>query len=156
SGDPAMRTGLSNLAIGKWIPVAFNQIAPKDSEGKPIITQAITDSDRKLIADALLKQCDSKDGVADGIISDPLGCDFDPAVLTCKDGNSESCLSPEKVSAIKKAMGGPKTTSGVQVYSRFLYDTGITGNGPIRGILSPGPGIFGPATTALDVDVEKE
>ena len=24
SGDPAMRTGLSNLAIGKWIPVAFN------------------------------------------------------------------------------------------------------------------------------------
>ena len=22
SGDPAMRTGLSNLAIGKWIPVA--------------------------------------------------------------------------------------------------------------------------------------
>jgi hypothetical protein len=28
SGDPAMRTGLSNLAIGKWIPVAFNQIAP--------------------------------------------------------------------------------------------------------------------------------
>src|SRR6266498_5503687 len=43
SGDPAMRTGLSNLAIGKWIPVAFNQIAPKDSDGKPIITQAITD-----------------------------------------------------------------------------------------------------------------
>ena len=34
SGDPAMRTGLSNLAIGKWIPVAFNQIAPKDAERK--------------------------------------------------------------------------------------------------------------------------
>ena len=40
SGDPAMRTGLSNLAIGQWIPVAFNQIAPKDREGKPIITEA--------------------------------------------------------------------------------------------------------------------
>src|SRR5207302_3457109 len=72
-GDPAMRTGLSNLAIGKWIPVAFNQIAPKDSDGKPIITQAITDSDRKLIFDALMKQCDAKDGAADGMISDPLG-----------------------------------------------------------------------------------
>ena len=47
-GDPAMRTGLSNLAIGEWIPAAFNQIAPKDSNGKPIITQAITDDDRKL------------------------------------------------------------------------------------------------------------
>ncbi len=156
SGDPAMRTGLSNLAIGKWIPVAFNQIAPKDADGKPIAIQAITDKDRKLIVDALLKRCDAKDGVADGIISDPLGCDFDPAVLTCEEGRSESCLSPEKVAAIKKAVGGPKTSGGVQVYPGFLYDTGITASGPIRGILSPGPGIFGPTTTAMAVDVEKE
>src|SRR6476646_11668670 len=84
SGDPAMRTGLSNLAIGRWIPVAFNQIAPKDANGKPDIAQAITDSDRKLINDALIKKCDAKDGVADGLISDPLGCDFDPEMLACK------------------------------------------------------------------------
>jgi feruloyl esterase len=156
SGDPAMRTGLSNLAIGKWIPVAFNQIAPKDADGKPVITQAISDDDRKLIKDALLQKCDAKDGVADRIISDPLGCDFDPAVLTCKEGKTKSCLSPEKVAAIKKAVGGPKTTGGIQVYPGFLYDTGITADGPIRGILSPGPGIFGPAITAMEVDVEKE
>ena len=151
-----MRTGLSNLAIGKWIPVAFNQVAPKDANGKPIIAQAINDADRKIISGALLEKCDAKDGVADGIISDPLGCDFDPAVLTCKEGKSESCLSAEKVAAIKKALGGPKTQGGVQVYPGFLYDTGITASAPIRGILSPGPGIFGPATTAMEVDVEKE
>src|SRR5579871_2921581 len=156
SGDPAMRTGLSNLAIGRWIPIAFNQVAPKDANGKPIAAQAITDSDHKLITDALLQKCDAKDGLADGIISDPLGCDFDPAVLTCKEGKSESCLSPEKAAAIKKAMGGPMTSSGTQVYAGFLYDTGITSSGPIRGILSPGPGIFGPATTAMEVDVEKD
>src|ERR1035437_8086768 len=156
SGDPAMRTGLSNLAIGKWIPLAFNQIAPKDADGKPVIAQAVSDADRKLITDALLQKCDAKDGVADGIISDPLGCDFDPAALTCKEGKGESCLSPEKVVAIKKAVAGPKTSGGVQVYPGFLYDTGITASGPIRGILSPGPGIFGPATTAMEVDVEKE
>jgi feruloyl esterase len=156
SGDPAMRTGLSNLAIGRWIPVTFNQIAPKDTGGKPIIAQAITDSDRKLITDALLKHCDAKDGLADGIISDSLGCDFDPAVLTCKDGSDQACLAPAKVAAIKKAIGGPKTAGGVQVYPGFLYDTGITASGPIRGILSPGPGIFGPPTTATVIDVEKE
>jgi len=156
SGDPAMRTGLSNLAVGKWIPVAFNQIAPKDADGKPISAQAITDSDRKLITGALLKQCDAKDGVADGMISDPLGCDFDPAALTCKEGKNDSCLAPEKVAAIKKAMGGPKTSGGIQVYPGFLYDTGLTATSPIRGILSPGPGIFGPVTTALELDVEKE
>src|SRR6185312_10217870 len=156
SGDPAMRTGLSNLAIGKWIPVAFNQIAPKDSDGKPIITQAITDDDRKLISEGLLRQCDAKDGVADGMISDPLGCDFDPTALMCQNGKNESCLTPQKVAAIKKAMGGPKTTGGVQVYPGFLYDVGITASGPIRGLLSPGPGIFGPATTDMSMDVAKE
>ncbi|HVH85080.1 MAG TPA: DUF6351 family protein [Terriglobales bacterium] len=156
SGDPAMRTGLSNLAIGKWIPIAFNQISPKHSDGNPIITQAITDNDRKLISDGLLRQCDAKDGVADGMISDPLGCDFDPAMLMCQNGKNESCMTPEKVAAIKKAMGGAKTTGGVQIYPGFLYDTGITASGPIRGILSPGPGIFGPVTTAMEVDVEKE
>jgi Tannase and feruloyl esterase len=156
SGDPAMRTGLSNLAIGQWIPVVFNQIAPKDAGGKPIITQAVTDSDRKLIAEALLKKCDAKDGVADEMISDPLGCDFDPAVLTCMGGKTESCLSAEKISAIRKVMGGPKTSEGLQVYPGFLYDTGITASGSFRGILAPGPGVFGPATTAMEVNVEKE
>ena len=156
SGDPAMRTGLSNLAIGRWIPIAFNQIAPKDANGKPVIVQAITDNDRKLIKDALIKKCDAKDGLADGLISDPLGCDFDPEMLACKGEENDKCLAPEKAAAIKKAMGGPKTSSGTQVYAGFLYDTGITNGPPFRGLLSPGPGVFGPATTDMTMDVDKE
>ncbi len=70
SGDPAMRTGLSNLAIGKWIPVAYNQAAPKDASGLPQIDKLISDSDRKLFMDALMRRCDAKDGVADGMIFD--------------------------------------------------------------------------------------
>jgi len=156
SGDPAMRTGLSNLAIGRWIPIAFNQIAPKDSNGEPIIKQAITDNDRKLIKEALMKKCDAKDGLADGLISDPLACDFDPEMLACKGEKNDSCLAPEKAAAIKRALGGPTTSSGTQVYASFLYDTGITNGLPFRGLLSPGPGIFGPATTDMAMDVDKE
>ena len=156
SGDPAMRTGLSNLAIGRWIPIAFNQVAPKDANGKPVIEQSITDNDRKLIKDALMSRCDAKDGVADGLISDPLGCDFDPQILACNGAKSDSCLAPEKAAAIKKALGGPKTSSGTQVYPGFLYDTGITSGPPFRGLLSPGPGIFGPATTDMTMEVDKE
>jgi len=155
-GDPAMRTGLSNLAIGKWIPAAFNQIAPRDADGKPIIAEAITDGDRELLMDALMKQCDSMDGLADGMISDPLACNFDPEVLACKPGQSSSCLPPAKVSAIKKAFAGPRTSRGVQVYPGFLYDSGIAATSGIRGILVPGPGIFGPPTTATEVDVDSE
>jgi len=156
SGDPAMRTGLSNLAIGRWIPIAFNRIAPKDAAGKPMIEQAITDGDRKLVMDALMKRCDAKDGLADGFISDPLACDFDPEMLACKGAASDSCLPADKAAAIKKAMAGPATSSGMQVYPPFLYDTGITGGPPFRGLLTPGPGIFGPAPTDMTMDVDKE
>jgi feruloyl esterase len=156
SGDPAMRTGFSNLAIGRWIPIAFNQIAPKDANGKAIIEQSITDNDRKLISDALIKKCDAKDGIVDGLIFDPLACDFDPEMLACKGETNDSCLAPKKVAAIKKAMGGPNTSSGAQVYVGFLYDTGITNGPPFRGLLSPGPGIFGLATTDMAMDVDKE
>jgi len=156
SGDPAMRTGLSNLAIGRWIPITFNHVAPKDANGKPIIEQAITDNDRKVIMSALMKRCDAKDGVVDGLISDPLACDFDPEMAACKGEKNDSCLVPEKAAAIKKALGGPKTSSGTQVYAGFLYDTGITNGPPFRGLLSPGPGIFGPAPTDMTMDVDKE
>ncbi|HME00761.1 MAG TPA: tannase/feruloyl esterase family alpha/beta hydrolase [Terriglobia bacterium] len=157
SGDPAMRTGLSNLAIGKWIPVAYDQAAPKDASGKPIIDTLLTDGDRKLFMDALMNRCDAKDGVADGMISDPMGCDFDPAVLACKNGQSDGCIAPEKIAAIKKAFAGPKNSYGTQVYPGFLYDAGIAVTGPVPGLLAPrANGIFGPYPTATEIDVDKE
>ena len=156
SGDPAMRTGLSNLAIGQWIPVAYNQAAPKDESGKPQIEKFLTDADRKLFMDTLLKQCDAKDGLTDGMIFDPLGCDFDPAVLACKAGQDAGCIAPEKIGAIKKAFAGPKNAYGTQVYPGFLYDAGIARKGGVPGLLALGRnGLFGPYTTATELDVDK-
>jgi pimeloyl-ACP methyl ester carboxylesterase len=157
SGDPAMRTGLSNLAIGKWIPVAYNQAAPKDESGKPHLEKVITDDDRKLFMDALMKKCDARDGVADGMIFDPIGCDFDPEVLACKPSQTDACVAPAKIAAIKKAFAGPKNAYGTQVYPGFLYDAGIPMKGFVSGLLAMGPaGIFGPYTTATEIDVDKE
>ena len=157
SGDPAMRTGLSNLAIGKWIPIAYNQAAPKDNAGKPQTDKLLSATERKLFMDTLMKTCDARDGVADGMIFDPLGCDFDPAVLTCKAGQSEGCIAAEKVAAIKKAFAGPKNAYGTQVYPGFLYDAGIASAGFAPGLLAIGRnGIFGPYPTATEIDVDKE
>lgn len=156
SGDPAMRTGLSNLAIGQWIPVAYNHAAPKDASGKPQIEKFLTDADRKLFMDALMKKCDARDGVADGMIFDPLGCDFDPTEVACKPGQTDACIAPAKVAAIKKAFSGPKNAYGTQIYPGFLYDSGIATKGFVSGLLALGPaGIFGPYTIATELDVDK-
>jgi feruloyl esterase len=71
-----------------------------------------------LLHRAALSGCDSKDGVADGVIGDPRRCGFDPAVLSCKgDEQTESCLAPAQVEAARRVYGGlkePKT--GSQLY----------------------------------------
>ena len=139
SGDPAMRTGLSNLAIGRWIPIAFNQIAPKDANGKPIIEQAITDNDRKLIMDGLMNRCDAKDGVADGMISDPLACDFDPEMLACKGEKSDSCLAPGQSRRHQEGPRRPEDLRRNPGLSWVPLRHGYHGGPPFRGLLSPGP-----------------
>jgi pimeloyl-ACP methyl ester carboxylesterase len=55
-GDPAMRTGLSNLAIGEWIPVLFNQMAPKDSDDATPKTEWPTASSPILSAAILIQR----------------------------------------------------------------------------------------------------
>ncbi len=156
AGDPAMRTGLSNLAIGQWIPVAYNQASPKNAAGKPEISKFLTDAQRKLFMQALLKKCDALDGIADGMIFNPMACHFDPSVLACKPGQTTGCIAPNKIAAIKKPLSGPKNSYGTQVYPGFLYDTGITMKGFVPGLLNMGEGgIFGPYTTATTIDVDK-
>ncbi len=155
-GDPAMRTGLSNLAIAQWIPVAYNQASPKDASGRPEIGKFLSHDERKLFMDALMKKCDGKDGLVDGMIFDPLGCDFDPAEVACQAGRTDGCIAPEKIAAIKKAFAGPANAYGTQVYPGFLYDAGIAESRGIPGLLHlSANGLFGPYTTATTIDVDK-
>jgi feruloyl esterase len=70
-----------------------------------------------LIAHAVLAKCDAKDGVTDGLISDPLGCDFQPQELACKPGQGpESCLDPKEVTALEQLYAGAHYSSGSPVY----------------------------------------
>ncbi len=155
SGAPAMRTGFSNLA-DRWVAVALNRIAPKDAAGKPVPGGALSESDKKLVIDALLKRCDTRDGLQDGMIFDVAGCDFDPAVLTCNGPKSDTCLSSDQVGAIKRGFAGPKDSRGFQVYPGFAFDTGINAKTGIPGLLSPGPSPVGPREPPTSQDVDKE
>jgi feruloyl esterase len=137
SGDPAMNTGLSNLGLA-WFNHEMTLIAPKDASGNPEPAKAFSPSDRKLVVDGIVKACDAADGIKDGMIFNPGQCHFDPAVLQCKAAKNESCLSADKVNALKKAFAGPKNSRGAQVYPAFPWDTGIDAQGFISGILTSG------------------
>ncbi|MGH8143993.1 MAG: DUF6351 family protein [Steroidobacteraceae bacterium] len=153
AGSPAMRTNYSNLAL-RWVTVALNAAAPKDAQGHSLTAQALSDSDRKLVIDGLLKACDALDGVRDGMIFDVRHCGFDPQVLECKGAKTDSCLTSVQANAIKRAFAGPRTASGRQVYPGFPYDTGIASSGRgIPGLLSGGTSPVGRSPTGTTMDV---
>jgi hypothetical protein len=154
SGAPAMRTGHSNLAL-RSMAVTFNQIAPRDAQGKPLTDQALSDSDRKAFMAALLNACDAGDGLSDGMIFDPIGCRFDPETIVCKGAKAEGCLSGQQAAVIKKAFAGPKDSKGNQVYPGFLFDTGIAASRGITGVLRK-PSPPGPPIQALEMDIDRE
>jgi pimeloyl-ACP methyl ester carboxylesterase len=148
AGDPAIRTGHSNLALG-FMTAMFDQAAPRDDRGKPDPKKTFSPSDRKLIVGSLLQACDAKDGVKDGMIFNQRACDFDPAALVCPGAKADSCLSKTQVDALKTAFAGPKWSYGDQIYPGFPFDAGIDDTGFIPGLLS-GPVI--PVATAADFE----
>jgi pimeloyl-ACP methyl ester carboxylesterase len=158
SGDPAMRTDNSN-AEDAWAAVAFNQIAPKDAAGKPDTGKVFSASDRKLLVDSILNECDEKDGLKDGMIFNFQDCHYDPAILKCSGEKMDGCLSAVQVSALQKAFSPLKDSLGNLIYPQFPYDTGITAFGAgIPGIVPSAVPVspFGTdLATAYDPDKEE-
>ena len=70
-----------------------------------------------MISAAVIAKCDARDGVKDGLVSDPMGCDFKPAELACKSGQDpKSCLTPTEVTALGQIYSGAHYASGGVVY----------------------------------------
>src|SRR5262249_1084588 len=124
--------------------------------GKPQTQRALSDSDRKLVIDSVLKACDANDGAADGMIFDPRSCHFDPAALVCKGPKTDSCLTGEQAAAIAKGFAGPKDWRGNQVYPGFYFDTGIAEKGFIPGLLNPGPNPVAGVILDTQMDVDRD
>jgi feruloyl esterase len=64
---------------------------------------------------ASLQACDTKDGLKDGIVTDPRLCDFDPGVLACKENSKGLCLRPPQLAAVRRMYAGVKTSAGETV-----------------------------------------
>ena len=144
SGDPAIRTGNSNLGLA-YFAAAMNGMTPK-----------LSDTDKKLVVDSIVKTCDEKDGLKDGLIFNAKSCNFDPASLVCNEAKTDSCLSASQAAGLHKAFAGPKDSRGNSIYPAFPYDAGIMDTAGIPGILrSGGASPVNPSSSDANFDTEK-
>ena len=54
------------------------------------------------ISAEFLRQCDHQDGVTDGIISEPYGCNFDATALLCNSTQKTDCLNDAQLDTFAK------------------------------------------------------
>ena len=98
---------------GAGMQLLWTVMANHDKAGHEILQE----KDVVLLHDKVVKQCDMNDGVKDGLIGDARQCHFDPAVLLCKAGQTDGCLTQAKVTAARKIYSGPTTSAGVPTYT---------------------------------------
>jgi feruloyl esterase len=103
----------------------------KDPEG--FIPQA----KQTMLAQAVMNSCDATDGLKDNLISNPMACTFDPAVLLCKSGDAADCLTAKQVATAKSVYQAAKTSKGEMIFPGFSFG-GETSYNIMRGGTAPG------------------
>lgn len=93
--------------------------------------QILSNDDLLFMNRRIVAACDTIDGVADGVISDPAACRFDVDTLACAPGAKPgSCLSREQVEAARKIYSGPRhARTGEQIYPGYPFGSeGVLAN----------------------------
>jgi feruloyl esterase len=75
---------------------------------------AISEAMLKRVHETVLAACDAKDGLRDGVVTDPRACAWDPGVLACQAGQAaDQCLSPTQVRALRDAYTTVRDGEGI-------------------------------------------
>jgi feruloyl esterase len=69
-----------------------------------------------LLNAATIAACDTLDGVADGVIEDPLACRFDPRSLVCASDAVAACLTQEQAETARRIYRGPVDATGRVIF----------------------------------------
>jgi feruloyl esterase len=72
-----------------------------------------------MIHRAVLEACDAKDGLKDGLISDPEGCHVDFKALACKGADGPDCLTSRQVQSAETIVSPATTASGELLFPRL-------------------------------------
>ncbi len=75
----------------------------------------------RILNDAVLQKCDANDGIRDGVLNNPLSCDFDPRVdladhMCPSSGNGAVCFNDAQLQTIADFYSGPYDSNGTVIY----------------------------------------
>ncbi len=95
---------------------------------------AIPNSKLSILSKAVYQKCDSLDGLSDGLVTNPRGCDFVatrdlPQCYGKNDGSD--CFTGDQLEALRKIFSGPTTSTGKRLY---------VGQPLGASVMVPGPG----------------
>jgi feruloyl esterase len=82
----------------------LNQAMYPDPNDLSVAT--ITPEALDLIGNAVMEGCDLLDGLEDGVLNNPLACEFDVSELACRAGEAGACLTPAQLEAARRAYEG--------------------------------------------------
>jgi feruloyl esterase len=99
-----MWSGRSSQAI--WIAQATHK---EENSALPAAKFAV-------IKEAVLKACDARDGVSDGVLEDPRPCAFDPASIQCPGADAPTCLTAGQVATVRAIYSDVKNPRTGKIY----------------------------------------
>jgi feruloyl esterase len=126
---PAMSVSSGATIAAAWDTQTYLAAAPVDANGQRVLSRAFSDADLLLVSRSITTACDAADGAADNMVLRPDACRFDPKTLLCAGGKDANCLTSDQVSALQRAFGGPRTSSGRTLYVGQPWDPGIAAPG---------------------------
>lgn len=75
-----------------------------------------------VIGAEVLRQCDPQDGLVDKVVSDPLGCNFNPQTLLCgKNNKTTDCLTSPQMDTLYKIYNDWVDVNQTFVYPHVAY-----------------------------------
>ena len=121
-----------------WDTQTFSALAQKEGRlqknGLPDMARAFSDGDLRLVAGAVARACDGRDGVVDGMVQNLAQCTTARVrpqlkAATCTGDKTDSCLSRDQVAALVRSMDGPRNAKGQSLYASWPWDVGLSSFG---------------------------
>jgi feruloyl esterase len=97
------------VIAGAWFAQAVN-----DGNGGSVLSATAANATHK----SVLARCGAQAGIDEGLVTDPMICDWRPEMIACAAGSAAGadCLTPQQVVAIRRLMSPVVNSKGEVVY----------------------------------------